>query len=134
MKILRSIGAVVAGFLACAVLSIVTDFILEAAGWFPPLDEPQRTTATMLAVALAYRTVYTVVGGYVTAALAPAKPAAHAIALGVLGMAAGTLGAVAMWKLGNNWYPIALVVEAVPCTWLGATLYLIRKPAAATAA
>ena len=122
MKALRSIGAVLAGFLAVVVLSVGTDAILEGTGMLAPPDKPELLTTAMLVAALAYRTVYTIVGGYVTAWLAASKPVAHAIALGVLGMVVGSLGAVLMWKLGNNWYAIALVVEAIPCTWLGARL------------
>jgi hypothetical protein len=127
MKMLKSIGAVIAGFLVVVVTSIGTDAILEGTGLFPRPDQPELMTASMLLVALAYRTVYTMLGGYVTAWLAPGKPAAHAIALGALGMVVGTVGAVLMWKLGNNWYAIALVVEAIPCTWLGGMLYVKRR-------
>jgi hypothetical protein len=129
MNALKSIGAVLAGFVVVVITSVATDIILEAAGLLPPQDQPQLTTPRMLGWALFYRTLYTVLGGYVTAWLAPRKPMAHAIALGVLGMAVGTLGAVVMWKLGNNWYPIALVVEAIPCTWIGAKLYMKRGAA-----
>ena len=131
MNVLKSIGAVLAGFVVVVITSVLTDFILESAGLLPPPDKPELTTAGMLVVALLYRTAYTVLGGYVTAWLAPNKPMAHGIALGALGMVAGTAGAIAMWKLGNNWYPITLVVEAIPCTWLGAKLYTKRssKPA-----
>jgi len=122
MKILRSIGAVLAGFVAVVVLSVGTDAVLEGTGVFPPPDKPELMTASLLMVALAYRTVYTIVGGYVTAWLAASKPVTHAIVLGALGMVVGSLGAVLMWKLGNTWYAIALVVEAIPCTWLGARL------------
>ena len=33
----KSIGAILAGFVAVAVLSIVTDSVLESAGIFPPI-------------------------------------------------------------------------------------------------
>ena len=126
MNVLKGIGAVLAGFLVVVVTSICTDLILETTGYLPPPSHPELTTAGMLAVALVYRTAYTILGGYVTAWLAPNKPEAHAIALGGVGMAVGLAGAIVMWKLGNNWYPIALVVEAIPCTWLGARLYMKR--------
>ena len=46
----------------------------------------------------------------------------HAIILGGIGFVLALAGCFMMWKLGNHWYPIALVVTALPCTWLGGKL------------
>jgi hypothetical protein len=43
----------------------------------------------------------------------------HAIILGLVGIAAGSVGVVVGWDLSPHWYPIALVIGALPCTWLG---------------
>ncbi len=123
-SILRSVGAIVAGFAAVVVLSIATDAVLHAVGVFPPVGQPM--TAGLYALALAYRTLFTVAGGYITARLAPRRPLAHAVVLGVIGIVAGTAGAVAMWELGDQWYPIALVLLALPSTWLGGWLFSRR--------
>ena len=123
-SILRSVGAIVAGFAAVVVLSIATDAVLHAVGVFPPVGQPM--TAGLYALALAYRTLFTVAGGYITARLAPRRPLAHAVVLGVIGIVAGTAGAVAMWELGDLWYPIALVLLALPSTWLGGWLFSRR--------
>ena len=120
-SILRSVGAVVAGFAAVVVLSIATDAVFHALGVFPPVGQPM--TAGLYVLALAYRTLFTVAGGYITARLAPRRPLAHAVVLGMIGIVAGTLGAVAMWQLGDQWYPIALVLLALPSTWLGGWLF-----------
>lgn len=123
MNILKSIGAVLAGFVTVVVFSIGMDFILESLGFFPPQSEPDSYTWWMLLLALIYRSVATVAGGYVTAKLAPDQPMRHAIILGIVGMAAGTVGAIVTWNLtSQHWYPIALVVTALPCTWLGGKL------------
>ena len=129
-KMLRSIAAVIAGFLACALLSVATDALLEHAGVFPSLDHPELYGAGLLLLATAYRALFTVLGGYVTGWLAPAKPLAHGLALGVLGTLAGTAGAIANWSkaAGNEWYPIALIVMGIPACCLGAWLYVkIRR-------
>ena len=42
---------------------------------------------------------------------------------GAIGIVAGAAGAVAMWQLGDQWYPIALVLLALPSTWLGGWLF-----------
>ncbi len=121
--ILRSIGAVLAGFVVVVILSVATDMALRAAGVFPPLSEPKLYTTSLLLLATAYRSVYTVAGGYLAARLAPNHPMGHALALGVVGLVAGTAGAVAMWAVGPHWYPLALVALALPCTWAGGLLH-----------
>lgn len=121
---LRSIGAVLAGFAAVVVLSMATDAVFHALGVFPPVGQPMSTALYVLA--LAYRTLFTVAGGYITARLAPRRPLFHAVVLGVIGIVAGTLGTVAMWQLGDQWYPIALVLLALPSTWLGGWLFSRR--------
>jgi hypothetical protein len=74
----------------------------------------------------AYRFVFTVLGGYVTARLAPARPMKHALVLGAIGTALSLVGVIAMHVKnmpGPAWYPWALVITAIPLTWLGARLY-----------
>ena len=123
MNIFKSIWSVVAGFLTVVVLSVGTDYVLETLGLFPPQSEPAAYTAGMLTLALIYRCVYTVAGGYVTAWLAPSRSMRHAVILGFVGIVAGTIGVVVAWNLSpHHWYLIALVVTALPCTWLGGKL------------
>ncbi len=121
-KILRSIVAIVVGFFAVALLSVVTDMILEKIGFFPPLAQPNAYVWWMLFIAFIYRTIFTVVGGYITAKLAPSKPVKHAVILGVIGMVFATLGTVANWDKGAQWYPILLILISVPSTWFGGKL------------
>lgn len=123
MTTLKSIGAVFVGFITVVLLSVGTDFILETAGIFPPQNEPLSYTWVMLLFALIYRCIYTIAGGYVTARLAPNRPMLHAIILGFVGIIAGTIGVFVAWNVSpQHWYPIALVVTALPCTWLGGKL------------
>jgi len=78
----------------------------------------------MLVLALAYRSIYAVAGGYVTAMLAPNRPMRLAIILGIIGVVVSILGAIATWgkELSPHWYPIALIITALPCAWLGGKL------------
>lgn len=118
----------VAGALAGIVLSIGTDMLLRAAGIFPALGQPMSDSHFLFATA--YRTVYGVVGAYITAWLAPARPMLHALILGILGLAASTVGAIVTWNsvpsLGPHWYPLALIALAVPPAWLGGKLRLMQ--------
>ena len=120
-----SVIAVAAGFLIVAVLSLATDQVLHVLEVYPSWGEPMWSPWLNL-LALAYRTVYTVLGGYVTARLAPRAPMRHVAMLGVIGLVAGTAGAVAaisMADLGPNWYPIALAVLGFPSVWIGGRLF-----------
>lgn len=119
---MKSIGAVVAGFLTVVVLSIGTDTILEALGIFPSASNGLFIT-WMLVVAFLYRCIATVVGGYVTARLAPTNPMKHVKILACIGLLGGAAGIVGGWNLSQHWYPIAIFLSAVPCTWFGGTLY-----------
>jgi len=118
----RSIGAVLAGFIAVVLLSLGTDLGLMAAGVFPPFSQPDAFTTSLLVLATAYRSVYSVAGCYLAARLAPDRPMGHALALGVVGLMTSILGAITMRGHGPAWYPIALVVLAVPCAWAGGAL------------
>lgn len=118
---LKGIGAVVAGFFVCAILSIGTDMVFHVTGVFPGWGQPMSDGLFVLATV--YRTIYTVAAGYLTARLAPKQPMAHVLALGGIGLLAGTAGLIATWdkgpEFGPKWYPIALVVLALPSVWLG---------------
>jgi hypothetical protein len=95
---------------------------LQTLGVFPPQSNPNAYAEWMLALALSYRTLYTILGGCITAMLAPEKPMGHVVALGVIGIIAGTLGAIVGWNLGDHWYPVALALLAFPSVWLGGKL------------
>jgi hypothetical protein len=123
MNILKSIGAVFAGMIFIVVTHTATDLVLEKLGIFPPPAQGLHIT-WMLVTATIYRSVFTVGGAYLTATLAPNRPLRHAIILGIIGVAVSTLGAIVTipMKLGPPWYPIALVILALPCSWLGGKL------------
>jgi hypothetical protein len=107
-------------------LTIGTDALLHAIGFFPPLGQP--TPDPQLALATVYRTVYSILGAYVIARLAPRRPMAHALYGGAVGVIMSTLGAVATWNLGlgSHWYPLALIALSMPTSWAGAKLYLMQ--------
>jgi hypothetical protein len=131
MKALRSIGAVSAGLLTMYLLCVLTDRLLVAIHLLPSPEMHRPHTLAFLAIVISYCALYTLVGGYVTARLAPIRPVAHAVVLGVLGMALSTLGTMNNWQIGNGWNAIALVGEGIPLCWAGALLWTQwRKPKA----
>ncbi|MBI2572834.1 hypothetical protein HYV86_03165 [Candidatus Woesearchaeota archaeon] len=124
---MKSIGAIAVGFITVFVLSVLTDLILETAGVFPPISEAGLFTTWMLVLALIYRTIYTIAGGYITARVAPTQPMRHAIILGSIGTVFAILGTIIGWDLSAHWYPIMLVILAIPSVWLGAKLHEIKN-------
>jgi hypothetical protein len=67
-----------------------------------------------------------VASAFITAWLAPDRPIGHALAGGVAGLIATTVGAVVTWnrgqQFGPHWYPVALIVLALPTAWAGGKL------------
>ncbi len=119
MNILRSIGAVTGGFLVVAMLSIGTDRVLERIGVFPAPSEQGLFITWMLVLAFFYRSVYAVLGGFVTAYLAPHNPMRHVLVLAIIGTLGGVMGIFAGWNVSAHWYPIAIAVTAFPLVWWG---------------
>ncbi len=129
-RIGRSIGAVLAGILVGVVLSLSTDVVLHSIGVFPPWGQSMVGFEGALLLATAYRTVYGVACSYITARLAPDRPMPHALVLGALGLAVSILGAAVTWNkgpaFGPHWYPLALVVLALPTAWVGGKLRVMQ--------
>src|SRR2546430_3036742 len=120
----RSVGAVVAGFVVVFVLSVGTDQVLHVLKVYPPWGEPMA--GALYVMATAYRIVYTILGGYITARLAPDAPVRHALILGLVGLVAGRIGGEvnsAQPQLGPPWGSIARAVTPPPRSWLGGVLY-----------
>jgi hypothetical protein len=123
-KVLRRIGAVLAGLIAVVILDISIDVLMHATGIYPPWLQPMATSLWLLATA--YRMVDGTIGGYIAARLAPDRPLAHALVLGLIGFLLASAGTIATWnkgpQFGPRWYPLALVVVSVPCACLGGWL------------
>jgi hypothetical protein len=124
----RSVRAVVVAFIVVFVLSLGTDQVLHMLTVYPPWGEPMYDPGLNL-LALTYRTIYGIVGGYIAARLAPYAPMGHALTVGIIGFvlsAVGAIVAITQADLGPAWYPIALALTSVPTAWLGGYLY-VRK-------
>lgn len=121
----KSIGAVIAGLVAVFVLSYGSDVVLVLLGVLPGGSLPMDGSVSLIMMIAAYRSLYNVLGCYITAKLAPDHPMRHALALGALGFALSIVGAIATAKmnLAPAWYAWALVVFALPCAWLGGKLF-----------
>lgn len=133
LHILRRIGALLAGFFVVVILSTGTDALLHASAIFRPYGQPMSDA--LFGLATAYRTIYSVLGSYITARLAPDRPMAHALVGGAIGLVLSIVGVVVTWDrgpdFGPKWYPLSLVVLAMPGAWVGgilAVMQLRRRP------
>src|SRR5262245_18939406 len=123
----RSVWAIVAGFVLVVALSIGTDALLHATGVYPELGK--KMSDGLFGLATAYRTLFGILGTYLTARLAPNKPMKHALIGAAIGTVLATIGAVATWNkdLGPHWYPIALILTAFPTAWIAAKIWLTQS-------
>ena len=120
---LKSIGAVVAGVLTIIVVTTLVDLVLHVAHVYPAMNVP--LTDALAVLASSYRLVISVAGAYLTARLAPDRPMRHAMILGYVGVGLGLVGLAATWNadLGPRWYPVSLVLVAIPQCWLGGKIF-----------
>ena len=117
----RSAVALAAGLLVGVILSLGTDQILHVLKIYPPWGQTMSDGLFLLATA--YRVVYTILGSYIAARLAPDRPMWHAMVLGVVGLVVSIAGAVATWNtqppIGPHWYALLIAAISIPCAWLG---------------
>ncbi len=129
----RSIGAIFAGFAFVIIVTLITDQLLHVTGVFPPWGASMVGYDAALLLATAYRIVYGIAGSYVTARLAPDRPMQHALLGGFIGLALSIVGAAVTWNggpaFGPHWYPLALIVTALPTAWAGGKLHIMRATA-----
>ena len=115
---MKNFLAVIAGLAVVIVISTGLDYVMHRTGVFS-MDNTAMTTANWL-LALAYRLVAAIAGGWVTARLAQSRPIFLAIVLGIIGSILG--GAVShMFSRPTNqrFHPAGLIFST-----LGAILVL----------
>lgn len=123
-RVLRRIGAVLAGLIVVVILDLGFDVIMHATGIYPPWFRPMSTPLWFLAIG--YRMMDGVVASYMVARLAPDRPAGHALVFGSIGVLMSIAGVIGTWnrgpEFGPRWYPFVLAAIALPCAWVGGTL------------
>lgn len=119
---MRSIWAIVAGFLFIAVLSFGADAIMHATA--PKLFDANggTTSFAILCLSTLFVGVFATVGCYLAARLAPSHPMRHALILGALGLFFSLVMTGKMWNMAPPWYNILNLVLVIPYAWLGGRL------------
>jgi hypothetical protein len=119
---LRSIAAVLFGFLLIGALSIGADVVLRQA--MPAaFDAAGRVEGVaVLLLMMGYVGLFAITGCYLTARLAPRRPMLHALVLGALGLAFNVAGSAALWETAPVWYHVASLALVMPYAWIGGRL------------
>ena len=127
-SLLKSTGAILAGLILEALLSIATDTVLEKAGWMKT-DPFAPNSGRLIFFAVLYRIVFNVRGSFLKIGLAPSKPMKHDLILGFIGSPLATAGAILMRDVPPRWYSFTVAFISIPSAWLGGVFALrINKP------
>jgi nitrate/nitrite transporter NarK len=124
-NIFKSIGVILLAFIINAILSVLTDFLLESIGVLPDTQKGLFVTWAIILV-LTYRGIYTIFAGFIVAKFAPGKPMLHALILGIIG-AAITILAVSSPSFADKaplWFGYTLAALTIPCLLLGVKIQI----------
>ena len=132
---LRSVLAIVAGFILIGLLALGTDGLAHAVR--PDIFGPNSSTSNVpyLIIAIIYVGVYATAGCWLAATLAGRRPMLHALILGVLGLVFNLAAVPGMWALFPHWYTVVSLILVMPFAWLGGRIrerQLERRGAVAT--
>lgn len=112
---LRSIGAVLAGYFVFAVSAVL---IFELSGREPHADAP----LAFKIASIVWGAVFALVGGWLAAHVSVRRPATHAAFVAVL-IAFGAVASLAAAPAGDaRWSELAALAAMAPCAWLGGVL------------
>jgi nitrate/nitrite transporter NarK len=119
-NIFKSIGVILLAFIINALLSVVTDFLLESIGVLPAPEKGLFDTWAIILV-LFYRGGYTILTGFIIAKLAPRKAMLYAIIVGIIGILITVIAtnSPAFADKAPSWYGYTLAAITIPCLWLG---------------
>lgn len=122
----RAIGAVVAGFVLWTVLFLGSNSLLSIAT--PESFNPDGSTdsAGLLVLVLVLSMVYSVISGWTTARIAPAKAFASGVVLGILLLVVGIGVQIQFWDTMPLWYHLLFLGALVPAVLVGYRLVTSR--------
>jgi hypothetical protein len=135
---LRSVLAVVVGFMVTLVASVGTDVVLVLLLPHSFTEGKPPSLGLSLGI-LAYCFVYVVLGGYVTACIARRAEVRHALTLGGIALAIGVAMTLpALFRHGDGhetpgWYIAVTLGYVLPATALGGWLRAMQRRGAAPA-
>ena len=111
---LRSIGAVVAGYFVFAASAVL---IFQLTGQNPHADAP----VAFKIASIVWGAVFALVAGFLAGHVSVRRPAAHAAAVAAV-IALGAVVSLVADRAGAHWSQIAAIVLMAPCAWVGGAL------------
>jgi hypothetical protein len=114
----RSIGAVAAGYFVFAVSAVL---LFQLSGQAPHADAP----LAFKIASIVWGAVFAMVAGWLAAHVAVRRPATHAAVVAAV-IALGALVSLVAAS-GARWSQIGALVVMAPCAWLGGVLAARRK-------
>jgi len=126
----RAVLAPIAGYVAIGILVIFTDqlFSLLTHGF----DSGAQPPRYYYALSLLTDSLYTVLGGYLCAALAGQRARRATLILIVGGELVGIGSVIAFWHTQPHWFAIALLLVYPPAVWAGSRIRMRGEPSVAS--
>jgi|GEM_PF-4612956 len=114
----RSSRAVYTGLIVILALTLIGAFAAKLLGLIGTGTVPPENTLLLFNSSIA---LIMMVGGYVTAKLAPGNAKDHTISLGVILTVLGLVASIgfSLSHYGPNWFGWLLVLSGLPFAWLG---------------
>jgi hypothetical protein len=116
---LRSVLAVITGFVVIALLALGSDAIARSIA--PDKFGPggQVGDVGLLILTEIYVFIFAAFGCYLCSRIARRRPMFHALVLGVLGLVFNVIGASMTWQLYPRWYTVIGLLAVMPAAWIG---------------
>ena len=130
---LRSIGAVIVGYVVYLVLSVIGGVILAVSFPGAVSQGTMNPTVGFLVGGLVFSVIFAFAGGYVTASIAQTKEVTHALILGGVMVVIGLISLVVGTSPQPVWAQIVGLIIPLPSVYVGGVLRSRRSvPVTAT--
>jgi hypothetical protein len=116
----RIAGAVLAGYIAMGVLATLTGRILVVV--IPSFRTMTTVPMSYYVASTVTNTLYSIIGGYICAAVASASAGRATLVLMILGGVASVVAAVWFWVYLPLWFTFAMVGVLPLGVWIGSRL------------
>ena len=93
---------------------------------YPPYGQPMYET-NLLLIAISYRILFSLLGGYLTAMWAKERAKKAVWILASIGSVLWLIGGIVMWEYGPAWYSLGGALTGIPITLVGGKIFERRS-------
>ena len=119
---MRTIFAVVAGFIAWTVLFLGSNSILSLTMPGSFKADGSTDSAAMLLLILLLSVIFSIIAGWITAKLATVNPQRNALILGIILLLVGISVQLQFWEVMPLWYHLSFLGLLIPGAIVGGRL------------